>query len=388
MEIRTFGKHIPQSRDDVYVHNPFILHLTASLHDMAERTPHLRWAIVGTGLISSWFVADLGLERLDAQASHDVRAVGSSSVDRGSEFVEKHLSYQETPPTVYGSYIEAYQDPHIDIVYLGIPHAFHKQACLDAVSYGKHVLCEKAFTLTASEAREVFAAAKEKGVFVMEAMWTRFFPLVKTLQKILHEDQAIGHVHRVFCDFAMDQGLPSLGPASRLKNPALGAGTLLDIGVYSLTWGLLCLDKDIGDKAQRPKIVATQSVDGGIDVGTSMLLLYSNGKQGILTSNAAVKTPRSFCRIEGSNGTIVIEGFVASAPASFTVLGAGQVEDKTYNFERQGKGFYWEADAVAVAISEGRLESDKMPWSETVRVLEMMDEVREQGGTMFVQNST
>ncbi|KAI8668918.1 GFO-IDH-MocA domain-containing protein [Fusarium keratoplasticum] len=353
---------------------------------MSQQKPSLRWGIIGTGLISSWFVEDLSLQRDNARATHHIQAIGSSSVEKGTKFVETNLPNQTPAPTVYGSYEQTYKDPNVDIIYIGTPHAFHKQNCLDAIAQGKHVLCEKAFTLNARDAREVFEAAKQKGVFVMEAMWTRFFPLVKTLQKLVHEEKVIGDVVRVFCDFAMNMHLESLGPESRLKNPALGAGSLLDIGIYSLTWGLVSLDPGVGEKAQTPKIAAAQTLVDGVDYASSIILLYPDGKQGILTSNVSVKTPTGFCRIEGTGGYIIVEGPAGSVPVSFTVYKNEDTEGKKYEFERPGKGFYWEADSVAVDIAAGRTESQTMPWAETVRVLEILDEVRRQGGAKFPQD--
>ncbi|KAF4976949.1 hypothetical protein FZEAL_6453 [Fusarium zealandicum] len=353
---------------------------------MSESKPTLRWGIIGTGVISSWFVQDLSLEREDAQAIHHIQAIGSSSAEKGADFVKTHLPNQSQPPTVYGSYDEAYKDPEVDIIYIGTPHAFHKKNCLDAIAQGKHVLCEKAFTLNAREAREVLDAAKQKGVFVMEAMWTRFLPLVKTLQKLVHEDKAIGDVVRVFCDFSMNQRFESLGPESRLKNRALGAGSLLNIGMYSLTWGLLTLDSGVGDSAKTPKISAAQTLAEGVDVSTSIVLLYPDGKQGILSSNMSVKTPTEFCRIEGKTGHIVVKGPAASVPQSFIVYTSQEPEGKTYDFGHAGRGFYWEADAVALSIAAGKMENDVMPWAETIRVMETMDEVRRQGGATYPQD--
>ncbi|EQB58353.1 hypothetical protein CGLO_01412 [Colletotrichum gloeosporioides Cg-14] len=363
---------------------------------MSSETPTLRWGIIATGLISSWFVEDLVLERSDAKAKHIVQSVGSSSLEKGKAFVEKHLPGHS--PTIYGSYTEVYNDPNVDAVYIGTPHAFHKQNCLDAINAGKNVLCEKAFTITAKEAREVFDAAKAKGVFVMEAMWTRFFPLTRSLLNILHNEKQIGEIHRVFCDFAMNMDIASLGPESRLKNPALGAGSLLDIGVYSLTFTILGLDPGVGEKAEKPKIVATQTLSDDIDIATSALLLSPSGKQGILTASTQVKTPPTFCRIEGSEGYVLIEGIATSVPGSFTVhssKASGEewtesttpgLKAKKYDFERPGKGFYYEADAVALEIKAGRKESEIMPWAETIRVMEIMDEIRRQGGARFPQD--
>ncbi|KAF5237528.1 hypothetical protein FAUST_5993 [Fusarium austroamericanum] len=352
---------------------------------MSESKPTLRWGIIGTGMISSWFIADLTIDRKDAKATHIIQAIGSSSVEKGTKFVKEHLPNASKPPTIYGSYQEAYQDPDVDIIYIGTPHGFHKKNCFDAIAHGKNVLCEKAFTLNAKEAREVFEAAKAKGVFIMEAMWTRFFPLVKTIQKLVHEDKVIGDVVRLFADFAMDQRIEYLAPEHRLRDLSLGAGSLLDIGIYSLTWGLVGLDSGVGEKATPPKICAAQTLVQGVDISTSIILLYPDGKQGIITSNSKVKTPSVFCRIEGTGGYIVVEG-PAAAPENFTVYKDGETEGKKYDFEKPGRGFYWEADAVALDIAAGKAESDIMPWAETVRVMEIMDEVRRQGGSKFPQD--
>ncbi|KAI1443233.1 NAD(P)-binding protein [Annulohypoxylon stygium] len=350
---------------------------------MAEELPTLRWGIIATGLISSWFVQDLVLERKDPKAKHIIQAIGSSSLDKGKSFVEKHIPGQS--PNVYGSYEEVYADADIDIVYIGTPHAFHKKNCLDAINAGKNVLCEKAFTLNGREAKEVFEAAKAKGVFVMEAMWTRFFPLTRKLLSLLHDEKVIGDIHRVFCDFSLNQNISSLGPESRLKNPALGAGTLLDIGIYSLTWGLLGSEAETGEEAHTPDIVARQTLNTGVDIATSAILAYPNGMQAIITSSSLFKTKPVFCTVQGSQGYVEIEGFT-SAPQSFTVYSLDG-SSKKYEFERPGRGFYWEADAVAADIATGKSQSNVMPWSETLRVLGILDEIRRQGGAKFPQDA-
>jgi predicted dehydrogenase len=345
---------------------------------MVAEKPTLHWGIIATGLISSWFVEDIALPRPESEANHIIQAIGSSSQEKGKKFVETHLP--GTSPTI-GTYEQVYADPKVDIIYIGTPHAFHKQNCLDAIKHGKHVLCEKAFTLNAAEAKEVFDAAAKKGVFVMEAMWTRFFPLTMTLQKLLHADKVIGDVKRVFCDFGLKQDIASLPADSRLKNPALGAGSLLDIGIYSLTWGLVGL----GQQTEKPKVVAWQHLVDGVDIASSMILSFSQGQQGILTSTTLKKTARPFCRIEGTKGTVVVEGVAASLPGSFTVHLDDDEEPKKYDFKNPGRGFYWEADAVAVDIKAARTQSEVMPWAETIRVLEILDEVRRQGGAKFPQ---
>lgn len=357
-----------------------------------DALPTLHWGIIATGMISSWFVRDLTLARDDAKARHTIQAIGSSSKEKGEAFVKEHIHNATPRPTIYGSYAEVYADPKVEAVYVGTPHGFHKQNCLDAIAAGKHVLCEKAFAITTKEAREVFAAAAEKGVFVMEALRTRFFPLTQALLRMVHEEKVVGNIHRIFCDLGLDMDISSLGADSRLKNPALGAGTLLDICLYSLTWGRMVLDPGRGKSSERPRMVATQTLSDDIDIATSVLLLYpSSGAQGVLTSTSMSRTPNIFCRIEGTQGYITIEGESASIPFAFTVHPKVQDDRKTppgtrYNFEVPGFGLFWEADAVALDIAAGRTENSTMPWEETIRIMEMMDEARRQGGAKFPQD--
>jgi predicted dehydrogenase len=196
---------------------------------------------------------------------------------------------------------------------------------------------------------------------------------------MIHQEKVIGDVHRVFCDFGLFMDLDSLPATSRLKDPALGAGTLLDIGVYSLTWGLLGLDEHIAGAALKPQVVSAQSISQGIDVATSIVLHYpQNGRQGILTSTMKAKTDPVFARIEGSHGTILIEGIATSTPRRFTVIpNDATAERQVYDAPpRVGKGFFYEADAVASDIAAGRVENAIMPWDETLRVLALMDGIR------------
>jgi len=327
-----------------------------------------------------------------------VEAVGCSSASKGTEFVSKYFASSAHQPSV-GTYEAVYSNTNVDAIYIGTPHAFHKKNCLDAIAAGKHVLCEKAFTITANEAREVFAAAKQKGVFVMEAMWLRFIPLVAALHKKLHEERVIGDVRRMFCDLGLNMNIAALGPDSRLKNPALGAGSLLDIGIYSLTWGLLALDGDIAGQAQKPKVVGVQSLSDTIDIASTFVLQYPSGAQGILTSTVEYKSARNFCRIEGTEGYITVDGGAASVPDTFTIHreipghgnsgASGKVthlSKEVFKFEKPGRGFYYEADAVALDVAANKLENAIMPHAETVRVMEIMDEIRKQGGAKFPQD--
>lgn len=352
-------------------------------------------------MIATWFADDLTLPRPDARAHHKITAIGSSSLSKAEAFAKKHLP--NTTPKCYANYESVYNDPDVDIVYIATPHAFHLENSLAAISAGKHVLIEKPMAMNAKQAKQILAAAKEKGVFAMEGMWTRFFPLAKKVQELLHVEKVIGDVQRTFCDFGLDMPLASLPASSRLKDPKLGAGSLLDIGIYSLTWGILTLEDGKSQKVM-PKVQAVQTLADGIDVASSVLLFYpESGKQGILTSSTLAKTGVDFCRVEGSGGHLIISGPGASMPDKITVVRkkeGGQdmgdkkemVEDEelkeVFNFEEisGGKGFYYEADAIAHYIAQGKLESDIIPLQESLRLLEIMDNVRSQGGARFPQD--
>ena len=176
---------------------------------------------------------------------------------------------------------------------------------------------EKLFTNTAQESRDVIAATKVKGVFLMEGMWLRFRPLMRELQKTLFKDRVIGDVNRVLCEFGiymdeMNQARSRTGPPSHL---ALPPGIMLEAGVYPLTCGLLALEEQPGHEEERPQILAASKSSYGIDISTSVILhCPTSGRQAILSMSMETKPDRQFYRIEGTKGRISIEGLVGPHP--------------------------------------------------------------------------
>lgn len=335
-------------------------------------------------------MADLVHPRPDAKAKHIIQAIGTSSLEKGRDFAAKYLKDTSQTPSIYASYEEVYNDPNVDCVYIGTPHGFHKRDCLAAIAAGKNVLCEKAFTINAREAREIFDAAKTKGVYVAEAMWLRHRPMVADLRKLLYTDKVIGEVFRASSDFQMYLDIASLPSTSRYKDLSLGAGSLLDIGIYSLTWNILMLDPNTPQNPETPKILAAQSFVDGIEVTTSAILHYQqSGRQGIVTSTSERKKGDSqvVATIDGTNGFIEVEGSAPSHPSSFTVYprwtGSDKPQGKKYDYSQATQGFIYEADNTALDLAAGRKESEIMPWSETIRIMDIMDEIRRQGGTKY-----
>lgn len=324
-----------------------------------------------------------------------MQAIGTSDVNRGSSFAQKYCP--EENPSIYGSYEEVYQDPNVDIVYIGTPHAFHKKNCLDAIAAGKHVLCEKPFTLNAREAKEVFDAAEQKGVYIAEAMWLRHRPLAIELQRILHQEKAIGEIFRATSDFGSELDIPNLPLDKYYRQNALGAGSLLDMGIYSLTWVMLSLDdpKLVASRA-KPNILASQNHWEDVEISTSAILQFPGG-QGIFTSTTqAIGNPDLLSRVYGTAGSVEVHGGCPSLPESFTVYPKFEGEPgkeidskltrgqgKKYDFSAPGRGFQYQADNVALDVLNGKLESSIIPHAETIRVMEIMDEIRRQGGTRY-----
>ncbi|KAF2086369.1 NAD(P)-binding protein [Saccharata proteae CBS 121410] len=354
---------------------------------MIQTKPTLRWGILGTGWVSEKFVKDLILPRSDAVATHIVHAIGTSSVSKGEAFVNSTFNDLEVhgKPRIYEDYKNVYDDELVDVVYVGIPHALHKEACLAAIHAGKHILCEKPMCINEKDAQEVIAAAREKRVFLMEAVWTRFFPLVKDLQKLLYEEEVIGEVRRMFCDFSMDMKMETLDKHSRLKDPKLGAGALLDLGIYPLTLSNLFLDTGVGKESSNPEVSSHLKVVDGIDYADSIILKYpKTQRMAILTASVEYQMSEEFCRIEGSNGNMVLSGPAASKPTSVKITSQGT--ERTILYEDPGMGFFYEADAVALDIQAGRLENTTMPLAEMIRMLRTMDDIRRKAGVIYPQD--
>lgn len=338
------------------------------------------------------------LPRPDAKAKHIIHAIGASSLDKGRAFAARYIptavADAPPPPKLYASYDEVYADPAVDCVYIGTPHGFHKRDCLAAIAAGKNVLCEKAFTLNAREAREVLDAARQRGVYVAEAMWLRHRPMVADLRRLLYEERVIGDVFRATSEFQMYMDIDNLPPTSRYKDVSLGAGSMLDIGIYSLTWNILLLDPGVPRKPETPTILAAQSFRQGIEVTTSAILKFpQTQRQGVLLATTERKNGdkrKVIATVDGTDGFVEVLGAAPSHPSSFVVYpkwtGSEKPPGKTYDYARAAQGFIYEADNTALDLAAGRKESEIMPWAETIRVMEMMDEIRRQGGTKYPQD--
>ncbi len=315
-------------------------------------TEPLRWGLIGSGLIAKAFADDLTVTD-----SGRVVAIGSRSQESADHFADKFGI-----PHRHASYEALVADPDVDVVYVATPHPMHLANALLALEAGKPVLVEKAFTMNAGEARELVASARAKGLFLMEAMWTRFLPHIAEVNRLLAAG-ALGDIVTVMADHG--QWFPK-DPAFRLFAPELGGSALLDCGVYPVSFASMVLGKP-------DKIVALVApAFTGVDGQTSMLFGFASGAQALLTCTSSARTP--VCAvIVGTEARIEIDSLFY-APSSFSLIGRdGNVS--CFAPPHKGKGLHYEADEVARCLRTGLLESPLMPLDETVAIMETMDTV-------------
>jgi predicted dehydrogenase len=315
-------------------------------------TEPLGWGLIGTGGIAETFAADL----MFTDSGRPV-AVGSRHLNSANRFADE-FSIENR----HGSYEALVQDPEVDVVYVATPHPMHHANALLALRAGKPVLVEKAFTMNATEAEDLVSTARAEGLFLMEAMWTRFLPHIAEIRRLIAEG-ALGELVTVTADhgqwFEKD-------PDFRLFAPELGGGALLDLGVYPVSFASMVLGTP-------DRIVSlVDPAFTGVDGQTSMLFGYPSGAQAVLTCTSSAKSPTRGA-IVGTDARIEIDGDFY-APTSFTLI--SRTGDRTY-FEAQneGRGLWYEAEAVARCLHEGLVESPLMPLDETVSIMRTMDTV-------------
>lgn len=365
----------------------------------------VRWGIMATGWIAEMFVKDL-LTNPAARDVHDVAhrvvAVASSrSRDSAAQFLSK-VNAPEGVKT-YGSYADLVADPDVDIVYVATPHSHHFQNTMLALQAGKNVLCEKAFTVTAAQARKLVDTARAKSLFLMEAVWTRYFPLSVKIRELV-QSGIVGPVYRVIADnsFGNDgpNGTLTFDDKHRMVNVDLAGGALLDLGIYSLTWLMQVLYhcQPEGKKEVPKTLAAINKYATGADEMTNIILQFPEHKSmGIAMTSLRIPTNTDghnsggpAIKIQGPLGEIQVMG-PAFKPLQYRVVkkdGGGEIEvvdcPIPYDKERDwGHGMFWEADECARCLRDGKKESDTLPWEESIVIMEIMEEALKQGGVTY-----
>ncbi|WP_066367137.1 Gfo/Idh/MocA family protein [Herbidospora mongoliensis] len=323
-------------------------------------TEPLRWAVIGTGGIARDFAGDLRLS-----GSGELVAVGSRTAARAEAFAA-----EVGAPRSYGDQAAMLAADDIDAVYVATPHPAHHAGALAAIEAGKAVLVEKPFTINRGEAEELVAAAKARGVFLMEAMWTRFLPHMVRIRELLAEGR-LGDVRLVVAEhgvwFRHD-------PVHRMFDPDLGGGALLDLGVYPISFLSMVLGTPSTVTA------STQFGDTGVDGQTSVVTGYAGGRQGVATSSMEAFLPNR-ASIAGVDARIDIEPWWYRA-TSFTLTARNGAVER-YEFDVPGNGLRFQAEEVARCVRAGLTESPVLTLRETVEIMGTMDEVRAQAGLRY-----
>lgn len=320
----------------------------------------VRWGILATGGIAERFTTDL--LTLDGA---EVVAVASRTEASARAFAERFGI-----PRAYGDWDGLFADEDVDVVYVATPHHAHREAAGRALEAGKAVLCEKALTLNAREAEELVALARDRGLFLMEAMWMYCNPLVRRLAELVR-DGAIGEVRTVQADFGL-QGPFDAG--HRLRDPAVGGGALLDLGVYPVSFAHLLLGEP--DTVQAHALVSPE----GVDLNTGMLLGWESGASALLSCSLDADTPLT-ASVTGTLGRIdVPRGFFF--PERFTLLRNGAEPEEFVN-EVDPHSLRHEAAEVMRCLRAGGTESPLVPLDGSLAVMRTLDAVRERVGVRY-----
>jgi predicted dehydrogenase len=318
-------------------------------------TDDLRWGILATGLIAGLFTADL------LRMGHKVTTVGSRSDQTARRFAA-----QFGIARAHGSYQSLFADPEVDIVYVATPHPLHAANAIAALEAGKHALVEKPFTINAAEAQKVVDLAEQKGLVVLEAMWTRFLPHMLRIREIVASG-ALGEIRAVIADHTQD--FPD-DPMHRLNALDLGGGALLDLGIYpiSFAWDMLGAPQSVQATA---RFKAT-----GADAEVATLFRHTGGAVSLTLSISDAAGP-NVATVIGTQGRIDIDS-VWYEPTNFLVYdNQGNVVEE-YKSSVQGRGMQYQAAEVERLIKAKKLVSEILPLTETVAIMRTLDAIRAQ----------
>jgi len=355
----------------------------------------INWGILGTGHIAQQFANALTFipdAKLLAVASRGVDDNQSKGTNKAYHFARRFRASRH-----YNSYEELVADKDIDIVYIATPNTVHKENCLLCLTAGKAVLCEKPFTLNAKEAKEVIELAREKNLFCMEAMWTRFLPVVQHARQLLH-DGLIGEIKMFTASFGI---MIPPQPLDRHYNPQLGGGALLDIGVYPISLSHYFLGT--------PASLSSQVFMGNtqVDEQSSLVFHYDNGALATLSSSFLTQLANEII-IAGTQGEIKIHApiyrpeqltltpFSQPKPTThspsrlaflkqikwlkkaYRILIRLKQESRTLTLSYQGNGYHYQAVEAMNCLRQGKIESSIMPLDETLAIMQTLDMIRSQ----------
>ncbi len=316
----------------------------------------IRWGIIGTGKIALRFASDL-----QYAPNAELSGVAGRNLPNVRKFAEE---FQTTAFQTYDELLNS----DADVIYVATPHSSHLEHSLRAIRAGKAVLCEKPFAINCSQTEKILEAAKSKNVFVMEAMWTRFFPAIREVLSLVKSGE-LGSILRIETSFGYES---SFDPLSRIFDPALGGGSLLDVGIYPLALTHMLLEESPAEIVASGKLSST-----GVDESVSWAMTYSSGTR-FLGESSVVNVLANEAVITGSDGEIRIPQFWC--PKEYTLNGV------TRSFDFPGRGFQFEALEVMRCLREGIMESPLQTHANSLHVMRQMESIRKMIGVRYPQD--
>lgn len=321
----------------------------------------MKIGVLGTGKI----VANV-TKTLQKMESIECYAIASRTTERANE-AAKEFGYQKA----YGSYEELVKDPEVELVYIATPHSRHYEDMKLCIEHKKPVLCEKAFTLNSAEAKEIKEMANREGVFVAEAIWTRYMPSRTIIQQIL-DSGIIGNVSTLTADLSY-----KINQNYRIVAPELAGGALLDVGVYGINFSIMHFGTDI-ERIES----SVQFTDTGVDGMESITLFYKDGRMAVLTHGIYARSDRKGI-FYGDKGYIVVENI--NNPQAVSVYDMEDNLIKQINVPEQISGYEYQFIECMEKIKNKQIESDSMPLSDSIFVMDVMDDIRKQWGLKYPQ---
>jgi predicted dehydrogenase len=319
----------------------------------------IRWGVIGPGGIATGFA-----EAMQWAEGGTITAVASRSVERAEAFGDRF-----DIPTRYSEYDALAADPDVDVVYVATPHSRHEVDTIALLRAGKHVLCEKPLALNARQATRMAAEARSRGLFLMEAIWSRFLPAYRSLMDVIGAGR-IGEPMLVEADFGFRR---PVDPGHRLFARELGGGALLDLGIYPIQLCTLVL-------GPIERVVSDGVVgETGVDEMVTALLHHSKGRLGVVKAAIRVNLTCT-ARVAGTEGVIELPAMM-HCPNSLTVSSAAGVDRIDASYE--GNGLRFEIDEVHRCLDEGRTESDVIPLNESIALATTLDAIRGDLGVVY-----
>jgi predicted dehydrogenase len=324
----------------------------------------IRWGIIAPGRIAHKFASDFSLIH-----NHSITSVASTNIERARAFADKYkLS------SFYGDYREMLVNEKLDIVYIASPHSFHFEQAKMCLDLGISVLCEKPVTIHSGQLKQLLTLAAEKRLFFMEALWTVFLPTyTQIFEKINNGD--IGSIIGVKADFGFHMPFDQ---DSRLFNPSLGGGSLLDIGIYPLLLATLCL-------GYPDEIKALASLTE-LKVDDEMIAVLKYNKRGLAQIQSTIRAnTRTEAFIFGDNGSFWVPGRWIDSQKFYLLKSDGQEE--LIHSPWDGFGYQFQISAVEKCLAQGLLECPLVPHSLSIQLMNQMDEIRKQTGIVYPEDA-